>query len=402
VTFIARSKACFNAFKETLAGHLFGVGGLVAGLVLAWQLGIFKNVPWVIAVYFTILTGNGVINGLFSGRLNTALHIGTLSPSFHGSKSNFRALLQPLLAITLITSLASSLVSMVFGSLFWGIALGDFCDILFVVLATMNLGLILYLFNLAITFVAFKKGLDLDSVAYPIIATVADVFITVCYAATLDLFFNSESLGRFLVLLVAILPVILMVCALPRNIRREEFVRPVKASILALMLVAIIANITGTVLNRINILTSGRMEISSVLPALIELVSDTGLVISSTATARLALGLLRPSFSAIKDNFLQILGAWIASAIAFIFFSVSSLLANGVFSPSRFLTFTSLLLVTNAIAVIAIIVISYALAVLTFHKGLDPDHFVVPIENSLAGVVTSIALFAALSLLRLF
>jgi mgtE-like transporter len=398
MTFAARSQGFLNAFKETLAGHLFGFGGIAAGLVLAWQLGLFKNVPWVIAVYFTVLTGNGVITGLFSGRLNTALHVGTLSPSFHGNRSSFRALLQPLIAITLTASFASSLVSMVFGSFFWGIALGDFSNILLVVLATLNLGLVLCLFNLTITIVAFKKGLDLDAVAYPIIATVADVFITACYAVSLDLFFNSGIPGRVLVLLAAILPVILMLCALPRNIRREDFVRRVRASILALVLVAIVVNITGTVLNRINVLTGGRREILIVLPALIELVGDAGLVISSTATARLALGLLRPSFSAIRDNLLQILGAWLASAIAFMFFSASSLLVDDISPRCGLLTFTSMLQITNVIAVSAIVVISYALAVLTFHKGLDPDHLVIPVETAIAGLVTSIALFAALLL----
>jgi mgtE-like transporter len=287
---------------------------------------------------------------------------------------------------------------MVFGSFFWGIALGDFSTILLVVLATLNLGLVLCLFNLTITIVAFKKGWDLDTVAYPIIATVADLFITACYAVALDLFFNSGILGRVLVLLVAILPVILMLCALPRKIRREDFVRRVKASILALVLVAIVTNITGTVMNRIDVLTSGRKEILIVIPALIELVGDAGLVVSSTATAKLALGLLRPSFSAIKDNFLQILGVWFASAIAFIFFSASSLLPGGISSRFGLLTFTSMLQVTNVIAVIVIVVISYALAVLTFHKGLDPDHLVIPVETAIAGTVTSIALFAALVL----
>jgi cation transporter-like permease len=48
---------------------------------------------------------------------------------------------------------------------------------------------------------------------------------------------------------------------------------------------------------------------------------------------------------------------------------------------------------------IAMILISYALAILTFKKGLDPDHLVVPIESGLAGTLTTIALLAALFLL---
>jgi cation transporter-like permease len=48
---------------------------------------------------------------------------------------------------------------------------------------------------------------------------------------------------------------------------------------------------------------------------------------------------------------------------------------------------------------IAMILLSYALAILTFKRSLDPDHLVVPIESSLAGMITSTALLAALFLL---
>jgi cation transporter-like permease len=60
------------------------------------------------------------------------------------------------------------------------------------------------------------------------------------------------------------------------------------------------------------------------------------------------------------------------------------------------------LLATNAFALITMTLISYALAILTFKKGLDPDHLVIPIETSLAGTITSTALLAALFLLLHF
>jgi cation transporter-like permease len=46
-----------------------------------------------------------------------------------------------------------------------------------------------------------------------------------------------------------------------------------------------------------------------------------------------------------------------------------------------------------------IILIAYTTAILTFKRGLDPDNFVIPIESSLADSLTTISLFAALSLL---
>jgi cation transporter-like permease len=395
-------QAFFTALKETLTSHAFGVGGLVAGFIIAWQLGIFQSFTWAIAVYPTVLTAEQVISALFSGRLNTRLHIGTISPAFSGNMGALRRLFQPVLAITLMTSFLMSLISMLFGSLFWRVTFADFSGILVVVLATMNLGLTLYLFALSVTFTAFKKGLDLDSVAYPIIAVVADIFITVCYTLMLYLFLDFNALGRYLVLLIALVPAIFMIYGLPRKIREEEFVRAVKASMLSLTFVALIANVTGSALQKIDVLTSSKREILTVYPALIELVSDAGLVIGSTATTKLALGLLKPSFSDIRGHLAQLSGALTASAISFVFFSISSLLLTGTFTVHTFSVFTSTLLAANVIAAIVTVLVAYALAILTFQKGLDHDHFVVPIETSIAGAATTIAFLAALLLMKPF
>jgi mgtE-like transporter len=164
------------------------------------------------------------------------------------------------------------------------------------------------------------------------------------------------------------------------------------------MLVAFIVNITGTALNKVSILVENRREIYTVYPALIDTVGDVGSVVGSTATTKLALGLLKPSFSAMRTHAVQIFGAWGASVIIFTLFSILSLLINGMLSFHMFLVFTSILLIANVIAVTLIVFISYAVSILTFVKGLDPDNFVIPIESSLADSITTIALLVALFL----
>jgi mgtE-like transporter len=407
MVFQANPRAFLTSFKETLAGHFVGVGGLVAGLVVAWQLGVFRSVPWAIAVYPTVLTAKAVINGTFSGRLNTALHVGTISPRFSGNMKTLGRIFQRILVLTLATSVLMSIVSTLFGSVFWGVTLASFSDILIVVVATMSLGLTLYLFTTPVTFAAFKKGLDLDSVAYPIAATIADVFITVCYALAVNLFFNFGDAGKYSVLLIAIVPAVLILYSLPSRIHEEGFSRTIKTSIVGLMFVAVIASVTGAILQEINVGASfwngnGPLypaALFATYPALIELVGDAALVIMSTATTRLVLGLLEPYFSAMKYHALQILGAWTASVAAFIPISAASLFLTGTFGLPAFYLLTSILLATNAFAMIAMTLISYALAILTFKKGLDPDHLVIPIESALAGTLTSIALLAALFVL---
>jgi mgtE-like transporter len=405
----ANSREFFASFKETLVGHFVGVGGIIAGLVIVWQLNVFQDprVPWAIAVYPTLLTAKAVTNGMFSGRLNTALHIGTISPRFAGNMKTLGRIFQRILALTLATSVVMSIVSTIFGSLFWGLAPASFIDVLPVVVATMSLGLVTYLFTLPITFAAFKRGLDLDSVAYPIAATIADVFITGCYVLTVYLFFNFGHTGKYAIVLVAILPAILIVYSLLHGIRDEGFSKTMKISISALMFVAVIGSVTGAILQKINLVTSvwtinSPLRVATLFaayPALIELIGDAALVIGSTATTKLVLGLLDPYFSAMKNHLPQILGAWAASAIAFIPISAASLFLTGTFGLPAFCLLTSVLVATNVFAMIAMTLISYALAILTFQKGLDPDHMVIPIESSIAGTITTTAFLAALFLL---
>jgi cation transporter-like permease len=130
------------------------------------------------------------------------------------------------------------------------------------------------------------------------------------------------------------------------------------------------------------------------------MVGDAGLVIGSTATTKLALGLLKPSFSAIRGHVAQLSGAWTASVISFVFFSVSSLIVTGTFTLHAFSTLTYTLLVANVIALIVTVFVAFAFAILTFQKGLDPDHFVIPVQTSICSVVTSVALLVALLLLK--
>jgi len=391
--------------EEALIAFSFNIGGILAGFMVASQLNVFRLSSWAIAVYPAILTARGVISGLFSGRLGTALHIGTIRPKLLGNTKSFYMLFKSIIFITLETSVAMSLVSMIFGSLFWGITFAHFSDILIVISATMILGLTNSLLTIEIAFISFKKRLDPDVIVYPIMSTVADIIITFCYVFTLNLFFLSGFVGRYIVIFLGVMLIILALYILSRCAQDQEFVKTTRESLLTLAFVALIVNVTGTILKNISEISEdisgivgSRNEIYTVYPAMIDTVGDVGSVVGSTATTKLALGLLKPSFHAIRNHATRISATWAASIIMFAVYSILSLLVQGMFTWHAFLGFTALLLTVNVIAVSAIVLISYAVAVLTFKKGLDPDNFVIPIESSLADSITSIALLFALSL----
>ena len=384
--------------KETLLAYFFDVGGLLAGFMVASQLGVFRLSPWAIALYPAVVSAKGVIGGLLSGRLGTALHLGTVYPRFFNNTKSFYKLIQALVLITLATSIAMSSISLVFGHLFWGITFADFPAILSVVVATMALGLVITLLTIKVAFISFKRGLDPDIVVYPIMSTTADIIITLLYIAVLNLFFFGY-LGQLAIAAIALVHVFLVFYILPKNLREIEFVKTVKESMVTLFFVAFMVNITGTVLKGIDRFVEGRKEIYTVYPALIDMIGDVGSVVGSTATTKLALGLLTPSFSSMRNHAKNIFSAWTASIIMFVVLAVLALLVNGLFSLSTFIGLISLLLIANVIAVTVIVLVSFAISILTFKRGLDPDNFVIPIESSFADSITTLALLVALLLL---
>jgi mgtE-like transporter len=384
--------------KETSLAYFFDIGGLFAGFMVASQLGVFRLSPWAIALYPAVVSAKGVIGGLLSGRLGTALHLGTVYPRFFNNTKSFYKLVQALIVITLATSIAMSSISLVFGHLFWGITFADFPAILSVVVATMGMGLFISLLTIKVAFISFKRGLDPDIVVYPIMSTTADIVITLLYIAVLNLFFFGY-LGQWAIAAIALVHVFLVFYILPKNIREIEFVKTVKESMATLIFVAFMVNITGTVLKGIDRFVEGRKEIYTVYPALIDMIGDVGSVVGSTATTKLALGLFTPSFSSMRNHAKNIFSAWTASIIMFMVLAVLALSVNGLFSLSTFIGLASLLLIANVIAVTVIVLVSFAIAILTFKRGLDPDNFVIPIESSLADSITSLALLVALLLL---
>lgn len=375
------------------------MGGLIAGFFVVSQLGLFDKYPWALPLYAAILSAKGVISGLLSGRLGTALHLGTIYPRFFNNTKSFYKLIHEIVVMTFFVGIVMTSLSVIVGSAFWGVTLAESLDGVIVVLATMALGLTLTLVTIKVAFVTFNRGLDPDIVVYPIMSTAADVFITFCYILVLTIF-DLFSLGGKIVMVVMVilhLAVVLYSVAIDRS--DHEFRKNLRESLVTMFFVSVIVNITGTVLKNIrNVVEEKAGEIITVLPALVDMVGDVGSVVGSTATTKLALGLLRPSLTSIRNHTRTIVSAWAASIVMFIVLSILSPALNGTLSISTFINILTILMLANIIAVIGIVLLSYGISILTFQRGLDPDNFVIPIESSFADSLMSIALLISLVL----
>ena len=389
--------------KQTTLAYLFDIAGLIAGFLIAYQLNVFEHYRWALALYPTLISIR-IINGLLSGRLSTALHLGTISPQFFKNTQSFYKLLHGIIVLTLVTSLTVSVISVFFGYLFLGIRLSDFPALLGVTVSTLAIGLLFSIVTVKVAFVSFKRGLDPDIIVYPVIATSASIFITICYVGVLKL--STYLPGTLLIAAIGFAHVFLVLYLVSKDKNDFEFKRTVRESFLMLILVALIVTLTGTIFGGLTRFTQKEIvmiypALLTAYPALITNISNVGSVVGSTANTKLALGLLKPTFNSIQNHAKNITSAWLASFLIFVILALSSLAINRVSSSSTILDVIAIIWISNIIAVIGIVLISYGIAVFTFRRGLNPENFVIPLETSFATIIMSTSLLVTLLLFTL-
>jgi len=397
-TGLARPKDRFvETFKQSFLALAFDLGGLLAGSILVAFSDILSLAPWVLIIYPSIISMRGVIGGFFSGRLSTALHLGTVRPSFLNNTRNFRVLVYSTVILTLQSSLMMGGLAYFINVSLWGTQAIESLSIFSAILTTMGLSLFLVSpVTIGISILSFKHGLDPDIIVYPIMSTLGDILVTLCFVLSLKLLF-SGFLGSLSTWLFDAAFISFIFFLLAKYGKSEGLSKTIREFSLTLLVVTLIVNLTGNLLGRISKLIGRRTEIYVLYPALIDTIGDVGSIVGSTTTTKLALGTVDSSLKSIRKSLPEIGGACLSSAIWFLLFSSASLfLAHRTVVLNDLLPLAAILLSLNLLAAPIMATISYGLAVVTFRNGLDPDNFVIPCESSLSDSVTTACLLLVL------
>ena len=390
------------SLAQSLLSFSFDIGGLLTGaiLILYFDVLSISEAPWALFLFPGILSIRGAVGGLFSGHLGTGLHLGTIKATFTKNTKDFHLLLRVVITLAFVSGVSVGTGTWIFGVFLWKATIIDFIQLLAVITATMALSVVFVSpLTMGFSVLSFRRGLDPDIIAYPVTSTMSDIINTGCYILSLSLFFMFEPFGRYLIWILDIIFIAFVVYILVKNLNETKFAETIREFLLTLVFVTFIVNITGSFLTKISGVTGNGKRIYAVYPAIITTVGGVGSIIGSTATTKLALGLIRPSFSSIRQHISEIGGAWLASIIMFVLYSILSSFISGAKTLADLTIFTSQLLTTNILAVSVMIFIAYAVAIFTFRRGWNPDNFVIPIESSLADTVTTAAALVALALI---
>ena len=283
------------------------------------------------------------------------------------------------------------------GVLVTGTPFSEFFVILSVIVSSMGLSILaISPLTFWVSVVSYRRGLDPDVLVYPVISTIADLIITALYMGVLYIVLLSPGASLLILNLINVVFVGVVLLSVRKIYREKEFVNTVKEFMMTLVIVTIIVNITGTALNRITESIGRRPEIFMMYPALIDTVGDVGSIIGSTATTKMALGVMATEFSAMTTHWVEIGSAWLASITMFVLYALTSAAVYGI---GKFPGLLEEVMTTNLIVVPIIIVISFSTAIVTRKRGLDPDNFIIPIETSISDGLTTIGLLIALTIL---
>ena len=369
------------------------MGGLLAGFFLAYYTSTLFKMRWALAAYPGVLSLRGVVNGIFCGRLSTGLHLGTIKAGFRDNTEEFYVLEAALFTLNMICAISTSAIFTVFGVSLWGVKQEEVFPMWVGLISSMAFSFIL-INPATFAFAAFsyRKGYDPDYLAYPVMSTVGDIIVTLCYIFVVT-FINFG--GLYLMALITFILLSSAGLLIIKYMRRNEYLAILKETVVTLAIVVSIAGFTGTALTEISRIIGQYPVIYMIYPAVLDTVGDVGSIIGSTLTTKLALGDASADIKVFLEHLPEVIGSWLASIVMFIAYSLFAAVCFG-YQISDLIVFFILILKANLVAVGSISFIAVSVTVAAYRYGLDPDNFVNPIVSTIADALTSFSILVSL------
>ncbi len=382
-----------------LGGMIFGVTGLAAGSAATLLKPLQPILPWVFLIYPLLLTVRGDINGILTGKLGTALHLGTIKPSWRKNTDNFIELIVLIFflsiydailigTVTSIIGILMKLYTLPFNPLKYILKIFAITITTFVLTATVSM-----LITFLLAFFIYKKKKDPDLYVYPVTSSVNDIIITIVFFLICWVYRPWEEnvhLYLFLGIPLLVISTVFIIFAIVKLRQSNFFMKGISQSLPVLTITNLIATGTGSVLASLSSILSPIIIVF--YPAIISSVGSQNSILANTTSTKLHLGSIKPSLKSLKtqDFLITYLGI-VTGAILIV--SLMSIIGVLLFPQGItfliYLRILGLLLITNFLSFVIISVIALSAAFLSFKFGLDPDNLVNPLLSSSADLVTT-------------
>lgn len=165
-----------DAYREALPVlALSAAGGLFAGVVLGGMDAELEQVPGLLVLVPALLATRGNVYGSLGARLGSALHQGLVDPTFSTDDKRVNAAVAAALANGVMVSGIAALLAVALLGVLQRPAAPLSTLVAIALLAGLISGVLLTVAVVSVVFVGYRRGLNPDTLAGPVVTTTGDV-----------------------------------------------------------------------------------------------------------------------------------------------------------------------------------------------------------------------------------
>ncbi|MDK2869320.1 MAG: mgtE-like transporter [Pyrococcus sp.] len=337
---------------------------------------IRENYPIILVILPGLMGLRGNIFGSMASRFSTMLYLGEMEPSLRDktiAKNIFMSIVLSLLPVLLLWLVGSLKVRDV------DIAIAT---LLIIVTSTIYTSLFLGYSTAFVSIFPFKKGIDPDAIAAPVITSLADL-VTVPFLVVFIFLYSDHK--KFITITTVALLIFLFLWRYSKFRKNDIIV--FKEVISIILFLALISSITGSILESYSELLEKILIFSIMYPAVLGTTGSLGSIIGAKTSTKIHIGEIEKILN--KDIAFEI-GVYTLLAYPL------ALLSNGIATlVGRFLLNKSMGIIPEFVLLYPLLAhlvmwFAYFVAIFAEKMRLDPDNVTVPTITTLADMFSTL------------
>jgi mgtE-like transporter len=329
---------------------------------------LMRNYSILLVVLPGIMGLRGNIYGALASRFTTSLFLGEMRPSL-GERKVFEGLV-----LGILLSLLPVILLWFIG--FFKVGKNAFEVLAILIASTIFVSVLLSYATAVVSIIPFRRGIDPDAVASPLITSIADL-LTIPMLIAFVLLFELEKHTFYLILSALIL--LATIFFIKFKVNKGTFLE--LSSVLIVF--AMIAGISGSILESYSEFIYKAFILSILYPSILDSLGNYGCVIGSKTSTRLHLGEISKfvDLKSVKD-ILSLLTTSIPLPFIMYMFGYVISVKLGKYVEIHYEFF-----LLYPIFALLVMFLGYSLAFLSHRLGLDPDNVTVPAITTLADLI---------------
>ncbi len=329
---------------------------------------LMRNYSILLVVLPGIMGLRGNIYGALASRFTTSLFLGEMRPSL-GERKVFEGLV-----LGILLSLLPVILLWFVG--FFKVGKNAFEVLAILIASTIFVSVLLSYATAVVSIIPFRKGIDPDAVASPLITSIADL-LTIPMLIAFVLLFELEK--HIFYLLLSALILLATIFFIKFKVNKGTFLE--LSSVLIVF--AMIAGISGSILESYSEFIYKAFILSILYPSILDSLGNYGCVIGSKTSTRLHLGEVNRfiDLKSVKD-ILSLLTTSIPLPFIMYMFGYVISVKLGKYVEIHYEFF-----LLYPIFALFVMFLGYSLAFLSHRLGLDPDNVTVPAITTLADLI---------------